>query len=46
MRALDLPSIVARGAGLIFYGPVGTGKDHLLAVMLYQAAGKHGLPGK
>lgn len=46
LRALDVPGIVTSGAGLIFYGPVGTGKDHLLAAMLYEAAGKHGLPGK
>ncbi len=46
LRALDLPGIVTNGAGLIFYGPVGTGKDHLQAAMLYEAAGKHGLPSK
>lgn len=29
--------------GLIFIGSVGTGKDHLMAAMLYQAAWKHGI---
>lgn len=29
----------AAGRGLIFHGTVGTGKDHLLAAMLYAAAG-------
>jgi DNA replication protein DnaC len=34
----DLPAKLERGAGLILYGTVGTGKDHLLAAMLYHAA--------
>jgi DNA replication protein DnaC len=39
-----LPEYVSRGAGLILYGSVGTGKDHLLAAMLYQAVSRHGFP--
>jgi len=42
---LDLPAFVNDGQGLIFYGPCGTGKDHLLACMLYAAAG-HGLTAR
>lgn len=34
----DLPSFIADGNGLILFGPVGTGKDHLLAGILYAAA--------
>src|SRR5262249_42149089 len=33
----DLPEAVKEGRGLIFLGPCGTGKDHLLASMLYAA---------
>ena len=33
-----LPERISRGDGVIFYGTVGTGKDHLLAWLLYQAA--------
>lgn len=36
--AAELPALAADGRGLIFYGLVGTGKDHLLAAMLYAAA--------
>jgi DNA replication protein DnaC len=32
-----LGELVKDGAGIVFYGTVGTGKDHLLAAMLYQA---------
>jgi DNA replication protein DnaC len=40
LRALvpALPEFIARGRGLLLYGTVGTGKDHLLAAMLYAAA--------
>jgi DNA replication protein DnaC len=38
-----LPDVVSEGEGLILYGPVGTGKDHLLAALLYAAAGRHGI---
>src|SRR5262249_39787414 len=31
------PERLLRGDGLLFYGSVGTGKDHLLAAMLYAA---------
>lgn len=31
--------LAASGAGLVLYGPVGTGKDHLLAALLYAACG-------
>ncbi len=41
LRGLDLGELMASGRGLLFYGTVGTGKDHLLAAMLYQAAWKH-----
>lgn len=34
----SIGSLVSEGSGVIFYGPVGTGKDHLLASMLYEAA--------
>jgi DNA replication protein DnaC len=38
----NLPAMVEEGRGLVFYGAVGTGKDHLLASALYQAA-EHGI---
>lgn len=41
-----LPEIVKAGCGLIFLGTVGTGKDHLLAAMLYLAAGRHELKAR
>jgi DNA replication protein DnaC len=44
--AARLPDALARGEGLIFYGPVGTGKDHLLAALLHQAAGKHSMAAR
>lgn len=34
----ELKDFVAQGRGLVFLGAIGTGKDHLLATMLYQAA--------
>jgi DNA replication protein DnaC len=34
----ELPGWLEGGRGLVFYGTVGTGKDHLLAAMLYAAA--------
>ncbi len=34
----ELHTRVAGGRGLVLYGSVGTGKDHLLAATLYQAA--------
>ena len=39
LRALvpTLPEFVRAGRGLVFYGSVGTGKDHLLAACLYAA---------
>lgn len=42
----NLGEFVASGRGLIFYGSIGTGKDHLAAAMLYQAAGRFGVPCK
>lgn len=42
--AANLPAHVARGDGLILYGPCGTGKDHLLNCVLREAALTHGLP--
>lgn len=41
--AAHLGKHVAAGDGLVLYGAIGTGKDHLLAWLLYQAARKHGL---
>jgi DNA replication protein DnaC len=35
----QLEAFTGKGSGLIFYGPAGTGKDHLAAAMLYRAAG-------
>jgi DNA replication protein DnaC len=35
--AANLPERVAQGQGLVLYGAVGTGKDHILAALLYQA---------
>ncbi len=35
----SLPDMVRAGRGILFYGSVGTGKDHLLAAMLYKIAG-------
>jgi DNA replication protein DnaC len=34
----ELPAFVAEGRNLMFFGPVGSGKDHLLACALHQAA--------
>lgn len=34
----DMRAFVDNGANLIFFGHVGTGKDHLLAYLLYEAA--------
>lgn len=44
VRALikRLPAFVAEGGGIVAYGSVGTGKDHLLAALLYEAA-RHGV---
>jgi DNA replication protein DnaC len=36
------PKRLEDGDGLVFYGTVGTGKDHLMAALLYHAAGAHG----
>lgn len=33
-----LDALVSEGTSIILYGPVGTGKDHLLAALLYEAA--------
>jgi DNA replication protein DnaC len=33
----DLPAVVRGGSGLFLYGPVGTGKDHLLAAAMLEA---------
>jgi DNA replication protein DnaC len=39
-----LDVLTAEGSGLVFYGPCGTGKDHLAIALLYQAANRFGLP--
>lgn len=36
-----LDDLIAEGAGLVLFGWVGTGKDHLAASLLYLAARKH-----
>ncbi len=33
-----IADFASKGGGLLFFGPVGTGKDHLLAAMLHAAA--------
>jgi DNA replication protein DnaC len=40
LRAIagDVESFIAEGAGLVLYGWIGTGKDHLAAALLYKAA--------
>jgi DNA replication protein DnaC len=38
LRLFDFGKLVADGRNLLFFGPVGTGKDHLLAYALYRAA--------
>lgn len=38
LKALDLSALVESGCGVMLYGSIGTGKDHLLAAMLYSAA--------
>src|SRR5262249_2949114 len=45
LRALAerLPEAVRNGEPLVLFGTPGTGKDHLLAALLYVAAGRHGL---
>jgi len=35
----DLPNRIATGSGLFIYGPAGSGKDHLLSSVLFEAAG-------
>lgn len=37
LNALDLGASIREGRGFVFYGPVGTGKDHLMAAMLFRA---------
>lgn len=37
LRALKLAESIEQGRGLVFFGSVGTGKDHLMAAMLYLA---------
>lgn len=41
--AQDMPAEVERGAGIILYGPSGSGKDHLLSAMARVAILHHGL---
>ncbi len=45
VRALAerLPELVKQGVGLIWYGGVGSGKDHLMGWLLHQAAGRYGI---
>jgi DNA replication protein DnaC len=44
--AADWPARRLLGAGMVLYGPCGTGKDHLLAALLHAAAGQHGLASR
>jgi DNA replication protein DnaC len=39
----EIPERTKNGSGLVFLGTVGTGKDHLMAAMLYIAAGQFGI---
>lgn len=41
--AANIPEHVERGEGLILFGTVGTGKDHLLSCVLREAAMTHGV---
>lgn len=41
--AANLPQHVERGEGLILFGTVGTGKDHLMACVMREAALTHGI---
>src|SRR5262245_65114356 len=36
--AAKLPELVAGGTGIVLFGSVGTGKDHLAAALLYRVA--------
>jgi DNA replication protein DnaC len=38
LKALDLGQHINDGRGIIWFGPVGTGKDHMAARLLYRAA--------
>lgn len=37
-----LDALTSDGSGVVLYGTIGTGKDHLAAGLLYQAAGRFG----
>ena len=39
----ELAERTAAGRGVVFFGPCGTGKDHLAIALMYQAAWKHGI---
>lgn len=41
--AAEMPRLLDRGAGIVLYGPTGTGKDHLLLGLAYEAIYTHGL---
>ena len=38
----ELPAKIREGSGILWYGNVGTGKDHMAAAMLYEAVLSHG----
>jgi DNA replication protein DnaC len=44
--AAELPEHRKRGRGLVLFGSVGTGKDHLVAWLLYRAAGVYGFSAR
>lgn len=45
LGSMDLLDVVSHGGGLVFYGPCGSGKDHLAIALLYRAAQQHGIAG-
>jgi DNA replication protein DnaC len=38
LRSLSIDELIQDGRGIVFWGTVGTGKDYLLAALLFQAA--------
>lgn len=41
LKGINLAELIDRGGGLIFLGPVGTGKDMLAAALMYQTIHAH-----
>jgi DNA replication protein DnaC len=40
LAQFDISTMTGNGSGIIFIGSVGTGKDHLMAALLYEAANR------